>query len=83
MATIREDASSPPPLSLLFPSIPLPPVPFPPPFIGLRWQICNLQVRPAAWRFREELMEHLKFRVSWEDFLFLLEAVISFRSSLH
>lgn len=83
MAATREDfSSSPSPVSTLS-FHPTPSSPFPPlPFIGLRWQIYNLQVRPAASRFREELVEHLKFRVSREDFLFLPEAVISFRSSL-
>lgn len=83
MAAIREDSSSSPSRFLLFPSIPVPPLLFPPLFTGPRWQIYNLQVRPAASRFREELMEHLKFRVGREDSFFLPEAVISFRSSLH
>lgn len=81
-ATRKDSSSSPSPVSTLS-FHPTPSSPFPPlPFIGLRWQIYNLQVRPAASRFREELVEHLKFRVGREDFLFLPEAVISFRSSL-
>lgn len=53
MTAIREDSSSSPPSPVSTLSFhPTPSSPFPPlPFIGLRWQIYNLQVRPAASRF--------------------------------